>query len=49
MYNDNELLECVICGGLGVIANDLKLNKQFFHKVPSTLEGYFTFTEQHKN
>lgn len=49
MYNDNELLECVICGGLGVIANDLKLNKQFFHKVPSKLEGYFTFTATHKN
>ena len=49
MYNDNELLECAVCGGLGVIANDLKLNKQFFHKIPSPdLEGYFTFTLTHE-
>jgi hypothetical protein len=49
MYNDNELLECVICSGLGTIANDLYGKKQFFHKVPSkNIQGYFTFTQTHK-
>lgn len=49
MYNDNELMECVICSGLGVIANDIWGKKQFFHKIPSQRDGYFTFTATHKN
>lgn len=47
MYPDNELVTCPVCGQLGDTFPDLWGKIQFFHKVPSKTEGYFTFTESH--
>ncbi len=49
MYNDNELVKCPDCHGLGLFAPDLYGNSKFHHKIPSKLDGYFTFTLTHKN
>ena len=49
MYNDNELIKCQLCEGLGIVAPDISGVKTFFHKIPSKLSGYFTFTADHKN
>ena len=49
MYPDNELTPCPTCDGLGLIAPNLWGKPEFYHKVPSKLEGYFTFTADHKN
>jgi len=47
LYPDELLLTCPICAQLGIHANDLWNKSQFFHKVPSEREGYYTFTETH--
>jgi hypothetical protein len=47
MYPDESLLTCPVCGQLGIHANDLWNKSQFFHKVPSEREGYYTFTQSH--
>jgi len=47
MYNDNELIKCENCEGLGLFAPDLYGNSVFHHKIPSTIQGYFTFTTTH--
>ena len=48
MYNDNELIKCETCEGLGLFAPDLYGNPTFHHKIPSQISGYFTFTTTHK-
>jgi hypothetical protein len=49
MYPDNELTPCPSCEGLGLIAPNLWGKPEFYHKIPSPrLEGYFTFTADHK-
>lgn len=47
MYNDNELIKCDTCEGLGLFAPDLYGNSIFHHKIPSQNSGYFTFTTTH--
>ena len=47
MWLDSELQACPICGQLGTTANDIWGKIQFFHKVPSVREGYYTFTQEH--
>ena len=49
MYSDNELTACVVCGGLGTFAPNISGVETFFHKIPSQISGYFTFTDTHKN
>jgi hypothetical protein len=49
MYSDNELTPCSTCSGLGIFAPDLYGKETFFHKIPSTIQGYFTFTTTHLN
>lgn len=49
MYNDDELIKCETCQGLGLFAPDLYGNAMFHHKIPSKIQGYFTFTLTHKN
>ena len=49
MYNDNELIKCETCEGLGLFAPDLYGNAMFHHKIPSKIQGYFTFTLTHLN
>jgi hypothetical protein len=48
MYPDNELTPCQTCEGLGITAPNLWGKPEFYHKVPSKIEGYFTFTANHK-
>ena len=48
MYNDNELINCPECNALGLFAPDLYGNAKFHHKIPSKIEGYFTFSLIHK-
>lgn len=47
MYNDNELIKCPECQALGLFAPNLKGDVVFNHKIPSKIEGYFTFTLTH--
>jgi hypothetical protein len=47
MYNDNELIKCSDCQALGLFAPDLYGNSVFHHKIPSKIQGYFTFTTTH--
>jgi hypothetical protein len=50
MYSDEELTPCEVCGGLGLMANNLRLMPMFHHKIPSPhFEGYFTFSLAHQN
>lgn len=48
MYNDNELIKCPECGELGIFAPALFDEIKFHHKIPSKLDGYFTFSLIHK-
>jgi hypothetical protein len=48
MYQDSELIVCAECGKLGMTAPNLWGKATFFHKVPATKNGYFTFTEIHQ-
>jgi len=47
MYQDSELIKCSDCQGLGLFAPDLYGNSKFHHKIPSKIQGYFTFTTTH--
>ena len=50
MYPDNELTPCSTCGELGLIAPTIWGKPEFLHKIPSPrFQGYFTFTNEHKN
>lgn len=48
MYKDEELVKCPDCQALGLFAPDLYGNSKFHHKIPSKIEGYFTFSLIHK-
>ena len=48
MYSDENLIPCPECGGLGLFAPNIFGESKFHHKIPSTIEGYFTFGLVHK-
>ena len=49
MYSDEKLIPCPECNALGLFAPTKLFGEvKFHHKIPSTLEGYFTFSLIHK-